>query len=69
MTGPVNSILGVKTETIINRFRTGLPERFEVASGPAQLAGAFVELEQGKAIRIESFCEYTDREEDEGGTC
>ncbi len=69
MTGPVDSILGVKTEIIVNRFRSGLPRRFEVASGPAQLAGAFLELDGlGKAIAIESFCEFIDREEEEGGT-
>lgn len=69
MTGPINSILGVQTQIIVDRFRTGLPQRFEVAQGPAQLAGAFVELDAaGRAISIESFLEFIDREEEDGGT-
>ncbi len=69
MTGPRDSILGVQTQIIVDRFRTGLPQRFEVARGPSQLAGAFVELEaSGRARTIESFVEFIDREEEEGGT-
>jgi metallophosphoesterase (TIGR00282 family) len=64
MTGPTDSILGVETRIIVDRFRTGLPQRFEVATGPSHLAGAFVELDpSGRAISIESFIEFLDREE------
>lgn len=34
MTGPRDSVLGVKSEIIIERFKTELPQRFEVADGP-----------------------------------
>jgi metallophosphoesterase (TIGR00282 family) len=33
MTGPVDSIIGVKKEQIINKFLTGIPCRFETAGG------------------------------------
>ncbi|MCL6559401.1 MAG: TIGR00282 family metallophosphoesterase, partial [Firmicutes bacterium] len=34
MTGPWNSIIGVKKEIIIEKFITQIPQRFEVATGP-----------------------------------
>ena len=37
MTGPRDSILGVKVEPVIARFRTGMPHRFELAAGPVVL--------------------------------
>ncbi len=39
MTGPRDSVLGVNTETVVKKFLTQLPTRFEVASGPYQLNG------------------------------
>ncbi|HAV21330.1 MAG TPA: TIGR00282 family metallophosphoesterase [Firmicutes bacterium] len=45
MTGPINSVLGVKTDIIIDRFLTGLPKRFLIASGPAELCGAVVTVD------------------------
>lgn len=40
MTGPYNGIIGVEREAVLNRFRTGLPARFDVArKGPTQLNG------------------------------
>ena len=40
MTGAEESILGVKKEIIIKRFVTGVPQKFEYASGRAVLSGA-----------------------------
>ena len=37
MTGPVQSVLGVKPEQSINRFLGGLPQRYEEAPGAAKL--------------------------------
>ena len=37
MTGPYNSILGVKKEIIIDRFVTHMNQKFEVAEGMAQI--------------------------------
>ncbi|NPV92278.1 MAG: TIGR00282 family metallophosphoesterase [Firmicutes bacterium] len=42
MTGPRDSVLGVKTEMVIQRFITQLPNRFEVAGGVNQLNAVVV---------------------------
>ena len=53
MTGPVDSVLGVKKEQVIQRFLTVRPVRFEVAAGAAALNGAVVELStNGRAVSI-----------------
>ncbi len=44
MCGPVDSILGVKSESIIHKLRTGLPTRFELAQGTLCLQGALLTL-------------------------
>ncbi|MBF0170670.1 MAG: TIGR00282 family metallophosphoesterase [Nitrospinae bacterium] len=44
MTGPIHSVIGVKTEIILKRFTQKLPERFEEAHGPAELNALLVEL-------------------------
>lgn len=56
MTGPVDSVLGVKKEIILERFLTHLPNRFEIASGPCTLCGVALELEGKRAKNIASFC-------------
>ena len=40
MTGPADSVLGMKSSQAINRFLGGLPMRFEPAEGPCKLEGA-----------------------------
>lgn len=40
MTGPEDSVLGVRTDCIIERFRTKMPVRFEDGEGPCVLHGA-----------------------------
>ena len=59
MTGPRDGVIGMDRERIIERFLTGLPVRFEVASGPAQLNAVAVEVDEetGKARRIERILE------------
>ncbi len=54
MTGPYNSILGVKKEIIMNRFIRHMPERFEVADGQVQFNGVIMEIDgaTGKASSI-----------------
>lgn len=37
MTGPIQSVLGVKPEIIIGRYTTKMPARFDLASGPCKL--------------------------------
>ncbi|MGE5593836.1 MAG: TIGR00282 family metallophosphoesterase [Betaproteobacteria bacterium] len=55
MTGPVESVIGVRKDIIVDRFLTGLPAKFETASGVAQLSGAVVTVDAatGKARSIE----------------
>ena len=43
MTGPHDSVIGVKAELAIQRMRTGMPVRFEPAEGDIRLEGVLVE--------------------------
>jgi hypothetical protein len=54
MCGPVDSVIGVKAELAIKRFRTHMPVKFEVAAGPTVLQGAIitVDAESGRATAI-----------------
>jgi len=56
MTGPRDSVLGIKKETIINRFLTQLPAKFELAGGPIQLNAVVIDVDEntGKARSIEA---------------
>jgi 2',3'-cyclic-nucleotide 2'-phosphodiesterase len=55
MTGPLHSVIGIKKELAIEKFLTGMPRRFEVASGPVVFCAVFVNLDTrlGKALSIE----------------
>lgn len=55
MTGPEDSILGVKSEIIIENFRTKMPARFSFAEGNVSLSGAIIEVDTkaGRALSIE----------------
>lgn len=55
MTGPLHSVIGVKKELAIEKFLTGMPRRFEVASGPSVFCAVLLELDPrlGKAIAFE----------------
>jgi metallophosphoesterase (TIGR00282 family) len=44
MTGPVNSVIGVKKEQIINKFLTQIPVRFETAKGEAILSCVVIDV-------------------------
>ncbi|KPK01445.1 MAG: metallophosphoesterase [Nitrospira bacterium SG8_35_4] len=44
MTGPVDSIIGVKKDQIINKFLTHIPVRFETAKGEAMLSCVVLEI-------------------------
>jgi 2',3'-cyclic-nucleotide 2'-phosphodiesterase len=45
MTGPYDSVIGVEKETIIARFVSGMPGRFETAKGDARFAAAVVDVD------------------------
>ena len=55
MTGPIHGVIGVKKELAIEKFLTGMPRRFEVASGPTVFCAVLIELDAriGKALSIE----------------
>jgi metallophosphoesterase (TIGR00282 family) len=54
MTGPVQSVIGMKPKLVIQKFLTQLPRRFEVAPGPSVLCAAIVKLDRttGKTNHI-----------------
>jgi 2',3'-cyclic-nucleotide 2'-phosphodiesterase len=55
MTGPSDSVIGVKKEDAITRFLTQRPHRFEIPKGPAQLDAVAIEIDQktGRAVKID----------------
>lgn len=55
MTGPIDSVIGMKRDIVIPKFTSGLPARFEVADGEAQLCGVLVDIDTatGKATAIQ----------------
>ena len=54
MTGPYDSVIGVKKELVINRFLTNMPARFEAASGDVRLCAVVINCDEssGKARSI-----------------
>jgi 2',3'-cyclic-nucleotide 2'-phosphodiesterase len=54
MTGPHDSVIGVRADLAIARMRTGMPVRFEPAEGGVRLEGVLVECDAGgRALRCE----------------
>lgn len=56
MTGVIHSVLGVKTDIIINKFKTKLPARFDLESGECKLECALFEIDDssGKCLSAEN---------------
>ena len=54
MTGPCDSVIGRTTDAIVARFITGMPTKFEIASGDVRLHGALLSVDSatGKALKI-----------------
>jgi len=55
MTGPINSVIGMRHDVILTKFTTLLPARFEVAEGETQLCAALVDVDPvtGQAAAIQ----------------
>ena len=55
MTGPFDSIIGMKKDAIIERFLTQIPNKFDVAKGDVRLQGVIMDIDaqSGKANAIE----------------
>lgn len=53
MTGPTDSVIGMRKEAVLKRFLTGLPQPFEVASKGVEIQGVLIDIgEDGRAIAI-----------------
>lgn len=46
MTGPHDSVIGLKKGAIIHRFLTGMPVKFEVATRDVRLNGVIIEIDE-----------------------
>lgn len=57
MTGPYDSVIGLKKEIAVKRFIHGVPYKYEIASHDVRFCGAFIQVdrETGKALKFESF--------------
>jgi metallophosphoesterase (TIGR00282 family) len=55
MTGPFDSVIGTRKETVIDRFLLQMPNKFDVAKGDVRLQGALIDIDEhsGKALAIE----------------
>jgi calcineurin-like phosphoesterase len=56
MTGPYESVIGVEKDTVLHRFLTQLPVRFEAAKGWVEMHATVVEIDPvtGRAASIEA---------------
>ena len=54
MVGPVDSVIGVDTQSAIRSFLTGMPHRFFVSEGPVTFDAIMIESDEttGKALNI-----------------
>lgn len=68
MCGPEESVLGRTIDSVVWRFKTGLPTRFPIAKGPVLLCGAIVDLdaESGACLSIRRFSHRTHENPPEG---
>ena len=55
MTGPYESIIGMRTAKVLHRFMRQTPASFEVAKRDVRLAGTLVDVDEGtgQALEIE----------------
>jgi metallophosphoesterase (TIGR00282 family) len=62
MTGPSDSVIGIRKDLSVARFVTQLPQRFEAAGGPGVLSGVLIDVDPltGAARGIDRVLERTD---------
>jgi metallophosphoesterase (TIGR00282 family) len=55
MSGPYDSVIGVQKELVLHRFRTGMPGKFEAATGNPKMCAALVGCDPstGRALSIQ----------------
>lgn len=58
MTGPKNSVIGIKPEISIAWLRSGIPARFDVAETECSMSGCIFEIDEktGAALSAEPIC-------------
>jgi len=57
MTGPYNSVVGLKKEIALKRLIHQIPYKYEMGEGDARIAGVnvIIDITTGQALKIESF--------------
>ena len=55
MCGPDDSVLGRAPESVVWRFRTGMPTRFPIAHGPVRLCGVVADVDPASGRCLEIF--------------
>ncbi len=62
MTGPKDSVLGRDFASVLSKFMTGMPAKFEIAEHNTSLEGALIEVDEatGRAVGIRRVREYLD---------
>ncbi len=55
MSGPYDSVIGVEKELVLNRFLTGMPGKFEAATGNPKMCAVIISCDHmtGKAYKIQ----------------
>ena len=53
MVGPIDSVIGVRKEQVIERFMRALPVRFEVSEGDACIGGLLVDVDDATGLARE----------------
>jgi 2',3'-cyclic-nucleotide 2'-phosphodiesterase len=54
MTGPFDSVIGIRKDSIMQRFLTQIPNKFDIAKGDVRLQGVTVDIApDGRAIGVE----------------
>jgi metallophosphoesterase (TIGR00282 family) len=54
MCGPEHSVLGMRVDQVLHRFRSQMPVRFDVADGPVLIQGALIDVDEqtGRATAV-----------------
>ena len=52
MTGPINSVLGIRPQQSIENFLGGLPGRYQVADGPCKMQGVIFDLDSDTGLCV-----------------
>lgn len=53
MTGPIESVLGIRPEQSVEQFLGGLPGRYQIPDGPCKMQGAIFSLDSGTGLCVD----------------